>query len=136
MYAVQGMREWVPRWRSNGYRTAQKKAVANADLFQILDCEVTALGSADIPVILHYVPREKNNVADGLAKAGARRGSGGLGGGVSDILSGLFLGRPMFDQIKPLVQYTPDGRYWAQVSRCDAVIEAVVVDKEAMKGGS
>jgi ribonuclease HI len=35
-YVEQGIREWVPRWRSNGWRTADRKPVKNQDLWERL----------------------------------------------------------------------------------------------------
>lgn len=35
-YVRQGITEWMPRWRRNGWRTAARKPVANADLWQRL----------------------------------------------------------------------------------------------------
>ncbi|MGM0562713.1 MAG: ribonuclease HI [Pseudomonadota bacterium] len=40
-YVRQGMTQWLAQWKRNGWRTAAKKAVKNADLWQQLDqaCE-------------------------------------------------------------------------------------------------
>ena len=35
-YVIQGIEEWVPKWRANGWRTADKKPVKNQDLWQRL----------------------------------------------------------------------------------------------------
>lgn len=35
-YVEQGIREWVPRWRANGWRTADRKPVKNQDLWERL----------------------------------------------------------------------------------------------------
>jgi ribonuclease HI len=35
-YVMQGIEEWVPKWRANGWRTADKKPVKNQDLWQRL----------------------------------------------------------------------------------------------------
>ena len=35
-YVIQGIEEWVPRWRANGWKTAEKKPVKNQDLWQRL----------------------------------------------------------------------------------------------------
>lgn len=36
-YVKRGVQEWMARWRSNGWKTAAKKAVKNQDLWQRLD---------------------------------------------------------------------------------------------------
>ncbi|HXJ35039.1 MAG TPA: ribonuclease HI [Candidatus Eisenbacteria bacterium] len=36
-YLRNGMAEWIVRWKRNGWRTADKKAVKNTDLWQELD---------------------------------------------------------------------------------------------------
>ncbi|MCX8072197.1 MAG: ribonuclease HI [Candidatus Binatia bacterium] len=36
-YLRQGMREWLPRWKVNGWRTANRRPVKNADLWRELD---------------------------------------------------------------------------------------------------
>lgn len=117
MYAVQGLNEWIPKWRVNGYRNAQKKAVANADLFKKLDNEAVRSAESGILVQLSHVPREENRIADGLAKAGAQGPLGGPGFEMAlvspDKVPGI-IGRPLFEKAKPLVQWTPDGFYWAK----------------------
>src|SRR3546814_1871735 len=35
-YVMQGIEEWVPKWRENGWRTADRKPVKNQDLWQRL----------------------------------------------------------------------------------------------------
>lgn len=39
-YVRQGITQWLVRWKQNGWRTAAKKAVKNADLWQRLDAAV------------------------------------------------------------------------------------------------
>ena len=36
-YVLQGINEWIDGWKLNGWKTAAKKPVKNADLWQILD---------------------------------------------------------------------------------------------------
>ncbi|KAI4201281.1 MAG: hypothetical protein LQ350_003318 [Teloschistes chrysophthalmus] len=119
-YAVRGLKEWIPKWRTNGYRTAQKKPVGNADIFKILDSEACDLTDGGVLVEINHIPREENSVADRLAKAGAQGPPGSpdfsirrLGDGKHPVMT---LGREVFDQAKPLAQYTPDGYYWVQES--------------------
>ena len=40
-YVMNGVQDWMPRWKANGWRTAAKKPVANQDLWQQLDAVVT-----------------------------------------------------------------------------------------------
>lgn len=35
-YVIQGINDWIGNWKSNGWRTAAKKPVKNADLWQLL----------------------------------------------------------------------------------------------------
>jgi len=39
-YVRKGITQWVKKWRANGWRTAAKKAVRNAELWQELDAEL------------------------------------------------------------------------------------------------
>ncbi|MDE3071544.1 MAG: ribonuclease HI [Pseudomonadota bacterium] len=41
-YVMQGIEQWVPKWRSNGWRTADNKPVKNQDLWQRLSAAVGA----------------------------------------------------------------------------------------------
>jgi len=38
-YVIQGINDWLPNWKKNNWKTAAKKAVKNADLWQQLDKE-------------------------------------------------------------------------------------------------
>ncbi|KAL8861231.1 MAG: hypothetical protein Q9178_002447 [Gyalolechia marmorata] len=120
MYAVKGLTEWIPKWRTNGYRTAQKKPVGNADLFKILDQKATELMKVGVRVMLKHIPREQNSIADRLAKAGAEGPRGTADFSLGSSSHGppgppkLTLDRELLDQQKPLVQWTPDGNYWVR----------------------
>jgi ribonuclease HI len=39
-YVKQGINQWIHNWRKNGWRTSNKKAVKNADLWKRLDEQV------------------------------------------------------------------------------------------------
>lgn len=38
-YVMKGMTEWLPAWKKRGWKTAGRKPVANADLWQRLDAQ-------------------------------------------------------------------------------------------------
>ncbi|MCJ1450896.1 Ribonuclease H1 [Mycoblastus sanguinarius] len=116
-YAVQGLNEWIPRWRGNGYRTSKNHGVANADLFRSLDKEVSLLEGTGVPVKLSYIPREANQEADALSKLGAKSmvPNFTLEGKPDPSRQGrpeMIIGRPLMVKAKPLVQWTSDGIYW------------------------
>lgn len=66
-YVRHGISEWIDRWKRNGWRTAQKKPVLNAELWQRLD---TARSRHD--VTWHWVKGHagipENERADELAR--------------------------------------------------------------------
>lgn len=68
-YLRKGITEWLERWKSNGWRTAGKKQVKNADLWQKLDA-----AAARHEVSWHWVRghagHPENERADRLANAG------------------------------------------------------------------
>lgn len=39
-YVMQGINDWLPGWKRNGWKTAARKPVKNIDLWQQLDSEV------------------------------------------------------------------------------------------------
>ncbi|KLP13903.1 Uncharacterized protein LW94_6551 [Fusarium fujikuroi] len=66
-YLVKGMTEWVFKWETNGYKTAKRKLVENAQLFQELHALVGDLNTSNVEVLFWRVPREMNKEADKLA---------------------------------------------------------------------
>ena len=40
-YVLQGVTEWMPGWKKNGWKTAARKPVKNVDLWQALDKELS-----------------------------------------------------------------------------------------------
>jgi ribonuclease HI len=38
-YVMDGMTQWLPKWKKNGWKTADKKPVKNEDLWRALDTE-------------------------------------------------------------------------------------------------
>lgn len=68
-YVQQGMQSWIHGWKRNGWKTADKKPVKNADLWQQLDQL-----AQKYPVSWHWVKghagHPENELADELANRG------------------------------------------------------------------
>ena len=68
-YLRQGMTQWLARWKRNGWKTADKKPVKNAELWQELDAQ-----RLRHDVSFHWVKghagHELNERADELAREG------------------------------------------------------------------
>jgi len=71
-YVKDGITKWIFNWKKNGWKTAAKKPVKNADLWQQLE---TALAQHDIE--WHWVKghdgHEENERADALAREGVEK---------------------------------------------------------------
>jgi ribonuclease HI len=65
-YVQKGITEWMANWKRNGWKTAAKKPVKNADLWQRLD---TAIASHDIQWewVRGHSGHPENELADELA---------------------------------------------------------------------
>ena len=68
-YVKKGITEWIHDWKRRGWRTADKKPVKNADLWQRLDA---ALGEHDIQWlwVRGHSGHPENERADELARRG------------------------------------------------------------------
>lgn len=68
-YVKDGIQQWMPNWKKNGWRTANKKPVKNVDLWKKLDEEV-----ARHQVQWHWIKghsgHRENEIADELANLG------------------------------------------------------------------
>ena len=71
-YVVKGMNEWVPKWQRNGWKTAGKKPVLNADLWQRL-IEAAKSHKAEFVWTAGHAGGAANERADTLAREAARR---------------------------------------------------------------
>ncbi len=70
-YVADGIRSWLPRWKANGWRTAARKPVRNADLWRALDGAAQRHTVEWIWVRGHAGCPENERV-DRLARAAAR----------------------------------------------------------------
>ncbi len=65
-YVLQGINDWIVNWKKNGWKTASKKAVKNADLWQKLDAE-TSRHRIDWRWVKGHSGNPGNETADQLA---------------------------------------------------------------------
>jgi len=68
-YVKQGITQWIHNWKRNGWKTAARKPVKNADLWQALDAE-----SVKHQVEWHWVKGHAGHVENELADRLANRG--------------------------------------------------------------
>ena len=68
-YLRRGITEWVIRWKSNGWRTADRKPVKNVDLWRLLDAEA-ARHRIDWHWVKGHSGHPGNERADQLANQG------------------------------------------------------------------
>lgn len=83
MYLRDGITGWIHRWKQNGWRTAAKKPVKNADLWTRLDQEM-ARHRVEWLWVRGHAGNNGNERADLLARqaiAALRRGPAGTGTG-------------------------------------------------------
>ncbi|OOQ91624.1 ribonuclease H1 [Penicillium brasilianum] len=67
-YVVRGLTEWLPKWKKNGWKNARGSPVVNSAYFQQIEQLIEIL-ELDISVKFWAVPRERNGMADSLAKS-------------------------------------------------------------------
>ena len=70
-YVQLGVTEWLPTWIRNGWKTAAKKAVKNADLWQRL-ADVAAKHDVEWRWVRGHAGHAENERADQLANRGAQ----------------------------------------------------------------
>lgn len=71
-YVKKGIEEWIHNWKKNGWKTAAKKPVANADLWQQLD-EAVKVHTIQWNWVKGHAGHEGNERADALANKGVVR---------------------------------------------------------------
>ena len=69
-YVLDGVKNWMPRWKANGWKTASKKPVANQDLWQILD-EAVSRHQVTWHWVKGHAGNEFNERCDQLARSAA-----------------------------------------------------------------
>ena len=68
-YVRQGILEWMPRWKKNGWKTSAKQAVKNQDLWQQLDTEAQR-HQVEWHWVKGHAGHPENERADELANRG------------------------------------------------------------------
>lgn len=68
-YVKDGISGWIHGWKKNGWKTAAKKPVKNAELWQALD-EMTALHKVQWHWLKGHAGHPENERADELAREG------------------------------------------------------------------
>ena len=68
MYLKDGITKWLPGWKKNGWKTADRKPVKNIDLWQRLD-EAAAKHKISWRWVRGHDGHELNEAADALARA-------------------------------------------------------------------
>jgi len=68
-YVKQGVTSWMPRWKRNGWRTAERKPVKNRDLWERLD-EATSRHELQWHWVRGHTGHPENERADRLANRG------------------------------------------------------------------
>jgi ribonuclease HI len=77
-YLRKGITEWIQGWKRNGWKTAAKQPVKNADLWRRLD-EAAARHTVDWRWVKGHNGDPGNERADALACKGAEEAAGGAG---------------------------------------------------------
>jgi ribonuclease HI len=75
-YLRDGMTDWLPRWKRNGWRTSARKPVKNADLWQALD-QLAATHRVRWHWVRGHDGHPENERCDALANDAIRRGLAG-----------------------------------------------------------
>jgi ribonuclease HI len=74
-YVRQGITAWIHNWKRNGWRTADKQPVKNAELWKRLD-ELRRLHHVSWHWVKGHAGHPENERADALARRGIKEGRG------------------------------------------------------------
>lgn len=69
-YVRQGITQWIHNWKKRGWKTADKKPVKNADLWQLLDKE-TSRHQVEWRWVKGHAGHRENEMCDELARTAA-----------------------------------------------------------------
>ncbi len=69
-YVRQGITQWIHNWKKRGWKTADKKPVKNADLWQALDSETTR-HQIEWKWVKGHAGHRENEMCDELARGAA-----------------------------------------------------------------
>lgn len=72
-YVHNGATAWIKQWLRNGWRTSQGQPVMNQDLWEEILHKVGELAHKGTRLCLWKIKREYNDLADALAKEGAKK---------------------------------------------------------------
>jgi ribonuclease HI len=86
-YLRNGITEWIGGWKANGWKTAQKKPVKNADLWQRLD-EARRRHKVSWHWVRGHDGHAENERAHDLAQRGILEQEAAKGGGSETLASG------------------------------------------------
>jgi ribonuclease HI len=67
-YVMDGLTKWLPKWKRNGWRTADKKPVKNGDLWRALD-DASSRHDVKWRWVKGHDGHEENERADALARS-------------------------------------------------------------------
>jgi ribonuclease HI len=70
-YVLDGLTKWLPRWKANGWKTADKKPVKNEDLWRTLETEA-ARHALTWRWVAGHSGHPENERADALARGAIR----------------------------------------------------------------
>jgi len=71
-YVMDGITKWINGWKKNGWRTADRKAVKNSELWQELDIE-SSKHSIEWRWVKGHSGDKYNDIADELARSGIEK---------------------------------------------------------------
>ncbi|MFD0630815.1 ribonuclease H [Catenulispora yoronensis] len=85
-YTINAVTKWLPAWKKNGWLTAAKKPVANAELIREIDALLATRDVRFVHVAAHQVNGDRyNDIADRAASAVAVSQKGLSGTGVGEV---------------------------------------------------